>query len=136
MHHSFLYISLPLLRSFLPCVMPTFFMLSQQALLCFAPLRSKRNTSAEEHQTKARRAEKIWGGDCPPPHLRVYMSAPFLSQGLDPALLCNCGEEGGTKEPPRRATCQFLYSLEEVTVRASVHVRLKCSLATALHNEW
>ena len=64
------------------------------------------------------------------------MTALSLTQGLDPALLCNCGEEGGTKEPPRRATCQFHYSLEEVTVKASVHVRLKCSLATALYNEW
>ena len=53
-------------------------------------------------QTKARRGEKNLGGDCPPApsHLRVWMTAPSFSQVLDPALLCNCGEEGGTKEPP------------------------------------
>ena len=31
--------------------------------------------------------------------------------------LCNCGEEGGTKEPLRSGTYQFHNSLEEVTVR-------------------
>ena len=76
------------------------------------------------------------GETAPPPHLRVWMTAPSFSQELDPALLCNCGEEGGTKEPQRSATYQFHYSLEEVTVRVSVHVCLKCSLATALYNEW
>ena len=39
-------------------------------------------------QTEARRADKIFLGDRPPPYLRVWMTVPPpLSQGLDPALL-------------------------------------------------
>ena len=38
-------------------------------------------------QSEARRAEKAWGGDRAPPYLRVWMTGPPLSQGLDPALI-------------------------------------------------
>ena len=38
-------------------------------------------------QNEARKAEKIFLGDNPPPFLRVWMTDPLpLSQGLDPAL--------------------------------------------------
>ena len=39
-------------------------------------------------QTEAQRTEKVLFGahPPPPPHLRVWMTAPSLSQGLDPAL--------------------------------------------------
>ena len=37
-------------------------------------------------QTEARRAEKIFLEDRPPPYLRVWMTSPPLSHGLDPAL--------------------------------------------------
>ena len=36
-------------------------------------------------QNKARRAEKIFSGDPPPPYLRVWMTVP-PSRGLDPTL--------------------------------------------------
>ena len=39
-------------------------------------------------QNEARRAEKNFLGDCPPPYLRVWMTAPpALSEGLDPPLI-------------------------------------------------
>ena len=39
-------------------------------------------------QTEARREENFLGGDRPPPtYLRVWMTGPSLSQGVDPALL-------------------------------------------------
>ena len=38
-------------------------------------------------KNEARRVEKIFWETAPPPYLRVWMTAPPLSQGLDPALL-------------------------------------------------
>ena len=39
-------------------------------------------------QTEARGAEKNFFGD-PPPYLRVWMTPPFFSEGLDPPLKHN-----------------------------------------------
>ena len=51
-------------------------------------------------QTEARRAEIIFWETAPPPtYLRVWMTGPSLSQGVDPALLqqvYSCLEAQGT----------------------------------------
>ena len=40
-------------------------------------------------QTEARGAEKNFFGDPPPPYLRVWMTPPPFSEGLDPPLKYN-----------------------------------------------
>ena len=56
-------------------------------------------------QTEDRRAEKTFWGDLPSPYLRVWMTLPPLSQGLDPALHVTTGQTPlGTVKPVPCAT--------------------------------